>query len=184
MVRPCSTQVLAFWSNTAQNGVVNANTIRIRNTARTLSTAASECRPRARSSCIDTPMPPSRITRPSAMQALITKSNFSGQKDGPMAKHSITSTAVAMPAAATSNPGLPCPPRRANKAVRDTLANESGSSPRVGGTRTYCLRPSQKISVAMNISAPGMPKAIAGPKLRRNSGISSEAKKLPKLIVQ
>ena len=27
MVRPCSTQVLAFWSNTAQNGVVNANTI-------------------------------------------------------------------------------------------------------------------------------------------------------------
>ncbi len=36
----------------------------------------------------------------------------------------------------------------------------------------------------MNISAPGMPNAIDGPSSRRNSGISSEAKKLPKLIVQ
>ena len=79
------------------------------------------------------------------------------------AQHSSIATASATPNPATSNPGLPCPAFRDNSAVRATLKNESGSSPRLGGTRTYFPRPSQKTSVAMNISTPGMPNATAGP---------------------
>ena len=37
---------------------------------------------------------------------------------------------------------------------------------------------------ATAIRMPGMPKATLGPKSRRKIGISSEAKKLPKLMVQ
>ncbi len=40
------------------------------------------------------------------------------------------------------------------------------------------------MKVAMNISTPGMPNAIDGPSSRRNNGISNDAKKLPKLMVQ
>src|SRR3546814_1252457 len=63
MSSPCSTQVEAFWSNSDQNGVTSANTIRIRSTARAPSTASSGCTPRARSSCIEAPMPPKAISR-------------------------------------------------------------------------------------------------------------------------
>ena len=129
-------------------------------------------------------MPPNAISAPKARQAVITKWKPSGQNAGLVAQQASMKTASAAPDAATSKPGLPCPATREVNAVRATLKNECGSSPRVGGTRTYCLRPSQKISVAMNIRMPGIPNATAGPKLRRNNGISSEAKKLPKLIVQ
>ena len=65
---PCSTQVEAFWSNSDQNGVVSANTIRMRSTARTPSTASSGCAPRARSSCIQAPKPTNAISENSARQ--------------------------------------------------------------------------------------------------------------------
>ena len=71
--RPWMIQVEAFWSNSDQNGVTRANTIRIRSTARTPSTAASGWTPRARSSCIEAPHPPRAITTPRARQAEITK---------------------------------------------------------------------------------------------------------------
>ena len=72
-------------------------------------------------------------------------------------------TAKATPKPATSRPLRPCPATLLVSAVRATLKNESGSSPRVGGTRTYCRRPSQKMMVAMPIRMPGMPNATAGP---------------------
>ena len=53
-----------------------------------------------------------------------------------------------------------------------------------GGTNTYCFRPSQKTRVAMNINAPGIPKAIEAPKFRRKMGMSSEAKNEPKLMLK
>ena len=46
------------------------------------------------------------------------------------------------------------------------------------------LAPNQKKTVAMNIIAPGMPNATAGPYLRRKIGMSSEAKNDPKLMIQ
>ena len=61
--------------------------------------------------------------------------------------------------------------------------NESGSAPE-GGTFTYCRRPAQKMTVAMNISTPGTPNATAGPKWRSSSGANSEAKNEPKLMIQ
>ena len=67
---PCRTHVDAFWSNSDQNGVTSANTIMMRKTARTPSTAASGCTPRARSNCIEAPAPPNPITSTSARQAL------------------------------------------------------------------------------------------------------------------
>jgi len=45
-----------------------------------------------------------------------------------------------------------------------------------GGTITYNLRPLQRTTVEMNMSAPGIPNATAGPSCRRKIGISSEAK--------
>ena len=47
------------------------------------------------------------------------------------------------------NPGVQRGPANPQERMR------SGGA---GGRRTYCLRPSQKISVAMNMSAPGTPK--------------------------
>ena len=99
----------------------------------------------------------------------MTKWKSSGQKGrltpnhACSAQHSSIATARATPKPATSRPGRPCPPTRVVSAVRATLKNESGSLPSVGGTRTYCLRPSQKITVAMPIRMPGMPNATAGP---------------------
>ena len=109
--RPWMIQVEAFWSNSDQNGVTRANTIRIRSTARTPSTAASGCAPRARSSCIDAPQPPSAITTPSARQAEITKPK-SGHHDGDApstvsSHNSSNSTASPTPARATNRPGRP-----------------------------------------------------------------------------
>lgn len=120
----------------------------------------------------------------------MTKWKSSGQNGRAMpkpacrAQQASIASASSAPAPATSSPRLPCPGACASSAVRATWKKESGSSPRLGGTRTYLPRPSQKTKVARNISTPGMPNATAGPKPRRNSGISSEAKKLPKLIVQ
>jgi hypothetical protein len=149
----CTIQVDAFWSNSDQNGVIMANTIRMRSTARTPSTASSVWMPRARSSCIDTPMPPNASSSTSAVQAAITKPH-----DGVM--HSEITRRHA-PAPATIRPGRDWPPR-ASRAVRATLLNESGFGA-AGGTCTYFLRPAQNTSVAIAIRMPGMPKATAGP---------------------
>ncbi len=124
--RPWMTQVLAFWSNSDQNGVVSANTMMMRSTERTLSTAASSWRPRARWSCMDTPMPPNAISAPSARQAVITKWKSSGQ-NGSATPAACSAHTTSMPAAstppamATARPGLPCPGARDNSAVRATL---------------------------------------------------------------
>src|SRR5690606_6675917 len=127
MSPPWITQVLAFWSNSDQNGVVSANTMMIRSTARTLSTASSGCLPRARSSCMDTPMPPKAISAPSARQALITKWKSSDQNGSETpaqacsAQDTSMSTATTTPAMATASPVLPCPGACENSAVRATL---------------------------------------------------------------
>jgi hypothetical protein len=68
-------------------------------------------------------------------------------------------------------------------AVRETFRNECGFGG-AGGTNTYCLRPSQKITVAMNMSAPGIPKATLGPNPRRKMGMRNDAKNEPKLMIQ
>ena len=93
----------------------------------------------------------------------MTKPKSSGQNAGLNAQQANIATASTAPACATRSPDRALPGTRVVNAVRATLKNESGSSPRGGGTRTYCLRPSQKISVAMNIRMPGMPNATAGP---------------------
>src|SRR3546814_18831020 len=67
--------------------------------------------------------------------------------------NAIAASTAPMPA--TSRPGRPCPGARANSAVRRTRRNESGLGGD-GGTCTYLLRPDQKITVATNISAPGI----------------------------
>ena len=72
---------------------------------------------------------------------------------------------------------------RTRCASRDTRRNECGFGG-AGGTITYCLRPSHRITVAMNISTPGMPNATAGPSCRRKIGINSDAKNEPKLMIQ
>ena len=77
-----------------------------------------------------------------------------------------------------ASPALP-----AARAVRQTRRKELGSGG-VGGRSTYCRRPIQKTSVAMNIKAPGMPKATAGPYCLRKMGINSDAKNEPKLMIQ
>src|SRR3546814_271825 len=110
MAPPWITQVLAFWSNSDQKGVVRANTMMIRSTERTLSTASSECLPRARSSCIDTPVPPNAIRAPSARHALITKWKSSDQNgsDTPAQEWRAQDTSIAVatttPAMATASP--------------------------------------------------------------------------------
>ena len=121
---------------------------------------------------------------PNARQAVITKPHASGQIVTPanLSAHSSSiATAPTMPTAATSVPG---PKPLPSSALRTMLRNESGSLPRDGGTLTYLLRPSQKMKVAMNMRMPGMPNAHAGPQLRSTSGISSEAKNEPKLMIQ
>ena len=75
----------------------------------------------------------------------------------------------------------PCPD--ASAVARRRRRNECGFGG-AGGTITYCLRPSQKTTVEMNISTPGMPNATAGPSCCRNIGISSDAKNEPKLMIQ
>src|SRR6478609_686327 len=75
------------------------------------------------------------------------------------------------------------PDGEASSVVCATFRNESGSGG-VGGTITYCRRPSQRMAVDKNISAPGMPNAIAGPKFFRKTGMSSDAKNEPKLMIQ
>ena len=182
MVLPCSTQVEAFWSNSDQNGLTIAKMIRMRSTARTPSTAASGCAPRARSNCMAVPMPPNSSTAPSARQNEITKPKPSGHQAGDSAHPTSSATAIATPAIATRLPA-PLPSLPPRSAVLTTFMNECGSAG-AGGMFTYFARPIQKMTVAMNISTPGMPKAIAGPYSRRKIGISSEAKNEPKLIVQ
>ena len=158
--------------------------MRTRSTDLTSSIAWSGWCPRARSSCSAVPTPPKTMSAPSARQAVITNSNCAGQNAGFSAQHTSSTAASVAPQAARTSPGRPLPSARADSAVAATWKKECGSWPRVGGTRTYCVRPSQKISVAIPIRIPGMPKATAGPYSRRKIGISSDAKKLPKLIDQ
>src|SRR5207248_10216368 len=68
-------------------------------------------------------------------------------------------------------------------AERDTFRKECGSGG-VGGSITYCLRAIQRMKVETNMSAPGIPKAIAGPRLRKKIGIRNDAKSDPKLMIQ
>ena len=92
---------------------------------------------------------------------------------------STASSGCSAPAPAQKEPVRP----RFRSALRTTSRKECGFFP-VGGIFTYWLRPSQKMSVAIPIRIPGMPKATAGPKSRSVFGMSSEAKKLPRLMLQ
>ena len=150
----CTIQVEAFWSNSDQKGVTSANTIRMRSTARTPSTAMSGWMPRARSICIAVPMPPKASSTTSAVHAPITMPQL-----GIMANEAI---APITPRTATVRPGRPAPGLCASRAVRATRMKECGSRG-LGGTLTYFLRPLQNTRVAMAIRMPGMPKATAGP---------------------
>ena len=150
----CTIQVDAFWSNSDQNGVTSANTMRMRSTARTPSTAASGWMARARSSCIEVPMPPNASSSTRAVQALMTKPHWNDIASD--------STAPTAPRMATARPGRHWPGLRASRAVRATRMKESGSGG-AGGTWTYLRLPIQKTMVAMNIRMPGMPKATDGP---------------------
>ncbi len=171
----CTIQVEAFWSNSDQNGVTSENTIRMRSTARTPSIVSSGWTPRARSSCIAVPMPPKASSSTTARQAAITKPHWGVMHN--------EATAPATPTPATVRPGRDWPGWRASSAVRATRNTEWGSAA-AGGTCTYFLFPIQNTTVAMNISSPGMPNATAAPKSRRKMGVSSEAKKEPKLMIQ
>ena len=175
MALPWMIQVEAFWSNSDQNGVTMANSTSTRSTARTPSTASSGCTPRARSSCMAAPAPPKPITRPSATSTAMTGSSAPNQAS--------TSTASVKPVTARIRPGRPRSIEGAISAVRTTRRKPCGSDG-VGGTTTYLRRPDQKMTVAMNIRMPGMPKAQRGPSVRRMIGISSEAKNEPKLMIQ
>ena len=68
-------------------------------------------------------------------------------------------------------------------AVHTTFRKLCGLAPRAGWC-TYFLRPLHRISVARPISTPGRAKATLAPKCFRMTGISSDAKKLPKLMLQ
>ena len=132
---PCSTQVDAFWSNSDQNGVTSANTIRMRSTARTPSTASSGCVPRARSSCSEVPMPPKRDQRrPAPGRAAITKPKLPDQQASDADAPSSARRRTGRP----RRPGRPCPAACAVSAVRATCRNECGFGG-AGGTCTYLL---------------------------------------------
>ena len=152
---PCSTQVEAFWSNSDQNGVVSPNTISRRSTARTPSTATSGCWPRARSSCIEVPMPNPVTAQTIAMQIAETTPSC-----GAVASEAAANTS---PITNTMKPARPSPGRCVISAVRLTRRNECGSDAAVGGTITYFFRPIQNTIVAITISTPGIPNATFGP---------------------
>ena len=171
---PCSTHVDAFWSNSDQNGVTSANTIRILRTDRTPSIATSGWRARARSNCIEAPTPTRPIRTPKPISTA-----FTNPIEGISASDATASTT---PAAANIVPA-PFPGAGPMRALRTTLRKESGSGGE-GGTWTYFLRPAQKITVATNIRMPGMPNAMLGPWFLRKMGIRSDAKNEPKFIVQ
>src|SRR5690606_16406202 len=132
----------------------------------------------------EAPNPTPAMIAPNARHAVMTNPHASGQipTSANFSAHSASiTTAPTRPTAATS---VPMPNPLPSNALRTMLRKESGSLPRDGGTLTYFLRPSQKMKVAMNIRMPGMPNAHAGPQLRSTSGISSEAKNEPKLMIQ
>ena len=87
------------------------------------------------------------------------------------------------PRIAIEVPRLPRAGSLVVSAVRTTRMNESGLFGETG-TITYMRRPSHNTSVAMNISAPGMPNATLGPHVTRKSGINIDAKNEPKLMIQ
>ncbi len=111
------------------------------------------------------------------------------QKKGMKAKMERTRKTAFTPSTASSGWSARAPSRneparpRFRSALRTTSRKEWGFFP-VAGIFTYWLRPSQKMTVAIPIRIPGMPKATAGPKRRRVLGISREAKKLPRLMLQ
>ena len=121
------------------------------------------------------------MNTPSARQKVITKLKCSGHQVGAIAQAANMPMAATAPSTARMSPPRPLP--GASKALRATLISESGLVGE-GGTCTYFLRPLQKITVAMNMRMPGMPKAHAGPHEVRKIGISKDAKNEPKLIVQ
>src|SRR5690606_18578237 len=184
MRSPCRTQVEAFWSNSDQNGVTSANTIRIRSTARAVDRlvrmhAAGAVELDRGADAAEGDQQPQRHQHHDhavggGRGRGLGAADHAGQGCSP------TSASTA-PRAAMNSPGRP--PPGANTAVRTSRRNECGCEV-VAGTCTYLLRPAQKITVATAISRPGMPKATLGPYSRRKIGISSEAKNEPKLMIQ
>ncbi len=175
----CSTQVEAFWSNSDQNGVTSAKSTSTRSTARTPSTASSGCRPRARSSCSHAPppMPPISSHQRETGARSRSRASRSWLKRGQRHQHAGNRD----PQTGPRLPGSLGQQRGAHHAA--------GTSAGSGGGRRHASRiaggPAQKMTVAMNISAPGN---AEGDRRRRsacrNSGISSDAKNEPKLMIQ
>ena len=130
-------------------------------------------------------MPPKAIRQPSATSTAITPFAAAADADSAEAitqnSEASEHSASTAPIPATTSPARPWP--GANSAVRTTRRNECGLDA-AGGTCTYFLRPAQKMTVAIAISTPGMPNATLGPYSRRNTGISSDAKNEPKLMIQ
>src|SRR5882724_11318296 len=170
MASACNTHVDAFWSNKDQNGVTSAKSTSTRKTERTPAIASTGCMLRTASSWSQTPSPPNAITPTSARQAEMTNPNFDMSRNDPTAEAAAMATRT-------------WPRRPEAIASRETRRNECGFGG-AGGTITYCLRPSHKTAVEMNMSTPGIPKANAGPRYRRKIGIKREAKNEPKLMIQ
>src|SRR4029453_12602366 len=136
MASACNTQVDAFWSNNDQNGVARAKRTSTRNTERTPAITSAGYLSRTASSWSQTPSPPNAIVPTSARQAAITNPYFGMSRKDPIA--------VATAITARNKPRIPDA-----IALRETLRNECGFGG-AGGTITYFLRPSHKITVEMN----------------------------------
>ena len=148
-----STQVDAFWSNSDQNGVTSANTT---------SSAARppRRRPPRRGGCraprraaSRSPTPPNASTTTSARQTDATNPSCgirASEREGPDC--------------AGDRPRAAWPPGELRSAV-DATAEERVRIGRGSAARARSgSRPSQKITVAINIRTPGMPNATAGPR--------------------
>jgi hypothetical protein len=177
----CNTQVDAFWSNSDQNGVISANTIRMRSTARTPSTASSGWRPRARSSCSHAPRRRTRSAHQREAQA------DHEARSPPMSANAASASDRRPPSTARSRPARPALPARRAPAAR--CAPRSGTNPDPSARRRRprartCGGPARTPGGDEHQHA-GNAEGHAGPVAAQEStGMSSEAKNEPKLMIQ